>query len=352
MRPMLQNILTSSVAAIIVSVVVFLITGGFGFLKNSEETGLNELDKEHINSPSTAANLSAASLSQIEVLFDENKNIASNVLEEISFSNDKLLKYANESEELLLTALGLPDDNDREILIGVIREYESAMGALYAELDKDNEHQLAYVINLTNSHILTWEPYFYYLHSQTKGVLMRTLQNLKDNNRALTEKLATRDAFLAGVLATERLKLIIEDIARSGRRRNSDFVIFSHTTYTQYREFFDVLRENYPEFRKGFAQMGHILFDSLYNMHADVDPAHNEEVRGWLRDMREELIKTHQEAVSELALLDKKEAEKIVNDIIKLLGEQQELRKGSHSEVRAFIEQDIVAYEDFMNVLE
>ena len=338
------------VAIVIVAGVVFVLSGGTNSFSNLTHRFFS---KNNRNIGEQLPQLPKASFTVTEALLVANKDIllADKEEQKFSFDND-IIKLGDTAEELLLTALGLPDDNDREILIGVIREYKSAMGALYDELDEDNERQFAYVINLTNSHILTWEPYFYYLHSQTKGVLMHTLQNLKDNNRVLTEKLATRDAFLAGVLATERLKLIIEDIARSGRRRNSDFVIFSHTTYTQYSEFFDVLRENYPEFRKGFAQMGHILFDSLYNMHADVDPAHNEEVRGWLRDMREELIKTHQEAVSELALLDKKEAEKIVNDIIKLLGEQQELRKGSHSEVRAFIEQDIVAYEDFMNVLE
>ena len=42
---MIKTILTSVIAIVIVSVAVFAMIGGFGFLKNSGETGLNELDK-------------------------------------------------------------------------------------------------------------------------------------------------------------------------------------------------------------------------------------------------------------------------------------------------------------------
>ena len=99
-----------------------------------------------------------------------------------------------------------------------------------------------------------------------------------------------------------------------------------------------------PEFREGFAKEGYMLFDSFYNMHRDVGPEHNEEVREWLNTTRIELIKTHQESLSEFASKNKDEAGAIRDNIIKILREQLELRKDQHAEVRVFIQQDLNAY--------
>ena len=340
---MLKNTLTSVVAVAIVSAVVFAIAGGFGFFKNSGEVDLNEFDKEFINNSSTTSNLSTDSLSQIEGLFGENKDIASNVLGEISFSNDKLLKYANESDALLKDALKHPNDEEREILIEIIKDYNSVIHKAFGELDKNNYQQLAYTISLTNSHILTWSPYFYYLHSQSKSALLPIIKELKSENQQLLEKLLSLNPELAGKLSTQRLKLILEDIARSGRKRNSDFVRFSYADYQEFKVFFDTFWDA-PEFREGFAKEGYVLFDSFYSMHRDVDPEHNEEVRGWLNAARLELIKTNQESLLELASKNKDEAKSIGDNIIKILEEQLELRKDQHIEVRTFVERDLNSY--------
>src|SRR3989344_2950880 len=132
---MLKNTLTSVVAVAIVSAVVFAIAGGFGFFKNSGEVDLNEFDKEFINNSSTTSNLSTDSLSQIEGLFGENKDIASNVLGEISFSNDKLLKYANESDALLKDALKHPNDDERELLKGIVVNYTETTEKAFGEVN-------------------------------------------------------------------------------------------------------------------------------------------------------------------------------------------------------------------------
>ena len=145
-------------------------------------------------------------------------------------------------------------------------------------------------------------------------------------------------------MAVQRFKLIFEDIARSGRRRNSDFVRFSYADYTQYKTFFDALAQKNLDFRLEFAKGGYILFDSFYNMHRDVDPTHNEEVRGWLNAARLELIKKHQESLLELGSKNKEEAKMVRDSIIKILNEQLELRKDEHIEVRTFIQRDLSSY--------
>jgi len=333
---MLKNILTSAVAVLIVGVTTLIITTGrLNLFKNSTEEVLDNID----GTPGVVVNLS-----QIESLFNENKNIASNVLGEISFSNDKLLKYTNENEALLKKALKYPNDNDREILIGIIKDYDSVLEKTFGALDESSHQQLAYSIGLTNSHILTWAPYFYYLHSQSKAILSPTIKDLKEKNQELSEKLFGLDSSLSSKLAVQRFKLIFEDIARSGRRRNSDFVRFSYADYTQYKTFFDALAQKNLGFRLEFAKGGYILFDSFYNMHRDVDPTHNEEVRGWLNAARLELIKKHQESLLELGSKNKEEAKMVRDSIIKILNEQLELRKDEHIEVRTFIQRDLSSY--------
>src|SRR3989338_11471993 len=116
---MLKNILTSAVAVLIVGVTTLIITTGrLNLFKNSTEEVLDNID----GTPGVVVNLS-----QIQSLFNENKNIASDVLGEISFSNDKLLKYTNESEALLKEALKHPNHDDREVLIGIIKDYDTAV---------------------------------------------------------------------------------------------------------------------------------------------------------------------------------------------------------------------------------
>ena len=60
------------------------------------------------------------------------------------------------------------------------------MQEAFGALDENNYQQVAYTISLTNSHILTWAPYFYYLHSQSKSVLLSTIKDLKDKNQELS----------------------------------------------------------------------------------------------------------------------------------------------------------------------
>ncbi|MCH7724798.1 MAG: hypothetical protein IIC76_15885, partial [Bacteroidetes bacterium] len=124
-------------------------------------------------------------------------------------------------------------------------------------------------------------------------------------------------------------------------------VLFSYVNYQSYKRFFDELAETNDDFNKGFAQEFLTLFNSFYNMHRDVHPDHNQEVRGFLFAMREGLIAQHQSILSELAQRgDRREAEKIIDAVITILEEQKVLRAGQHEEVRTIIDADLSSYKN------
>lgn len=261
-------------------------------------------------------------------------------------NNRELLALGENLEKLMAEALGHPKDEERELLQDILNEYKSNLDKFLGKIDKDKRDDLVYVTWLFDRHIWTWNPFYYYLHIDSKRVLRKSLNLLEEQHKESLKNLTDKDAELAGTLATEHLRFVIEDIAKSGRRRNSDFVIFSFYDYQEYRKFFDELWTKDAKFKLGFAKKFHILFNAFYNMHRDVDPEHNEEVRTWLKDMREELIRTHQSALKET-----QDSKHIVKNVIEVLDEEFKARQSQHQEVKRFIQQDLSSYRTLLNSL-
>lgn len=256
-----------------------------------------------------------------------------------------------EAERLIQEALAHSDYEKRYILNGIIKEYNLQIEAIFNELElieqeKYQENMLA-VLATINRHIFIWDPYYYFVHPDSQTPIAVTSTDLKNKHKELMRSLVDKDAQEAGEVATNYIKFLIEDIAKSGRRNNSDFVLFSYANYQSYKRFFDELAETNNNFNKGFAQEFPTLFNSFYNMHRDVHPDHNQEVRGFLFAMREGLIAQHQGVLSEFAQEDKKQIEKTIEEIINILEEQKVLRAEQHEEVRAVIDADLMSYKNF-----
>lgn len=243
------------------------------------------------------------------------------------------------ADGLMEEALAHAGYEEYKTLIGIIEKYE--MDILPYLTDSSPA-----IIDLTERHIFTLAPFYYYVHSDAQPPIRRLLQALRQKYEGFLTDFAAKDPTLAGEAATHYLKLLIDDIAKSGRRRNSDFVFLSFADYKNYRALFDKLWDTSPGFQRGFALKASILFASFYQMHKDVGPDHNAEVRGYLKNMRVEIIALHQKALKDLAVTDKKSASAKTESIIDLLQNESKLYMGVSSEVSQFISDDLPSYEE------
>lgn len=254
-------------------------------------------------------------------------------------------KHFQALDAILQEALAQSAYEQAPVLKESIKRYDSELEAFLKDLKKikgdERKGNLEVSLELMDRHIFIWSPYYYYVHATAQASIAKINSVLKEKNQDLMKELAALDAESAGKIATGYIRHSVDDIAKSGRRKNSDFVQFSYKDYLTYRKFFDELWNAHPAFRKGLARNFSILLGSFYTMHSDVDLSHNPEVRAHLNEMRQELINRHKEA---LTSLDKNEADGIVEHILGVLEEQATLYKTVNPEVLVFIRTDIDAY--------
>ena len=248
------------------------------------------------------------------------------------------------ADTLIQEALAHAGYEEYKTLISIVEKYETDILPLLTDAT-------AAILDLIDRHIFVLAPFYYYVHSDAQPPIRRLLQALRQKHEVLLTELAAQNPALAGEISTSYIKLLIDDIAKSGRRRNSDFVFLSFADYKNYRVFFDKLWNASAEFRRGFALKADTLFTSFYQMHKDVGPDHNAEVRGYLENMREELITLHRKTLRELAAADKKRVRGKVDEIIDLMKNELTLYRDVSAEVAQFIKDDLLSYEELRSEL-
>ncbi|MBI2462785.1 MAG: hypothetical protein HYV65_00940 [Candidatus Spechtbacteria bacterium] len=389
---MLKSIFSIAIIAVVTAIVLFTLKGNIFlgvakmFFSASNEVGENEekyIKKRDLPpSKQQVPQTDTLFISELSKVTDEEQ------AEEKSEANAKSEKQKQKQtslaamnidknfsaavtqvDALLKDALAHPTYEEYEVLMNIVQKYKdyeagSVFGAVTkvyrkdagVEYEKEIEesegqntiNESIYALEMIDRHIFVWAPFYYYVHSNAQPLIRSTLTMLRDQHKELLRQVAQQDSLRAGKIATEYIKFLIDDIAKSGRRKNSDFIRFSYADYTNYRVFFDEQWGAYSEFRAVFAKEGMMLFDSLYTMHKDVPPEQNAEVRAMLQTMREELISLHQKAILEVAQKDRLYARSLAENTIKLLSKQLESRNGQHPEVLEFIRADMQSYDRFI----
>lgn len=224
------------------------------------------------------------------------------------------------ADKYLAEALPLTGPKDRFVLIDKINSFKEAYELALTESRSE------LMIRATARYIAAWSPFYYYIHQDARSVLGPIIKTLERNRADMLKELAKHDlpagqagARKAGELAAQDIEYYIEDIRKSAARRNSDFIAFSLQDYEKYREIFDELFDKYSDFRFGFAELAHILFDDFYRMHEEVDLGYLEKTRKKVEDARLLLRDLHKSTLVQFAQIDESAAKSALAKTISVI---------------------------------
>lgn len=260
---------------------------------------------------------------------------------------ENLTRYISVSYAISAEAQSLREDKDRFVLIDKITKfrYNFELALTYEEkIKEDRSEVLALMIRAVAGNLFLWSPLYYYLHPDSKTALRPVIKMLEEKRKEMFDELVKIDAELAGTLAAEDMDAYIKDVAKSARRRNSDFISFSLEDYAGYRGFFDALWKTYPQFAFGFAEKGFMLFDDFYAMHREVDPEFSEKTLRAVNDFRLDIRTLHARAIGELKKTDNVRAYKSLGETISAIEKNARTLENTDPRMQEIINDDRAFY--------